>query len=304
MSSWVDTLGALLGTGSWYSTLILCGLLLLSLCKILGIFEHMLYARRHAGEINEDFRKLTGTRRSSDQDELRSVKRRCKCLLIKYGQLFIFDQWTEFRIVRKAHLPSWTIKRLFWVPTLAAFLIIFALTHKGGAGLIASYSAVLLIWSYSAQMFLMHIWLGPYEVFFRKPSFSRENVSPDDLFSTKSQLLWVYMRILVPLLVLGIAAYAASYHSLSWFDPGSFHDAAQMATGTDNNSYHVPAEQTLGFVQMLYFATVTFATVGYGDIVPVTSCARILVATEIGLSFMLVVLFVTTFSVNLSFEDG
>ena len=41
--------------------------------------------------------------------------------------------------------------------------------------------------------------------------------------------------------------------------------------------------------ETFYFSVVTFATIGYGDIVPVTSPAKILVLMEIGQSFVVVV---------------
>ena len=39
----------------------------------------------------------------------------------------------------------------------------------------------------------------------------------------------------------------------------------------------------------IYFSITTFATVGYGDIIPVSSIAKILVTLEIFLSFLIIV---------------
>lgn len=59
-----------------------------------------------------------------------------------------------------------------------------------------------------------------------------------------------------------LTIYAAAYVTLSEFSPGSFSQ---------------PLNRTGG----LYYSIVTFGTVGYGDIAPVTDLARIIVSTQI-----------------------
>lgn len=60
-------------------------------------------------------------------------------------------------------------------------------------------------------------------------------------------------------------------------------------TGTLNSSYSYIAK----IPDFFYFSVTTFATVGYGDIVPVSSIARILVILEISLSFLIIVFALT-----------
>ena len=55
---------------------------------------------------------------------------------------------------------------------------------------------------------------------------------------------------------------------------------AEAAVLHDRASYTATGGGTLGFGTMLYFSFVTIATLGYGDIVPVTSYARSLATME------------------------
>jgi hypothetical protein len=59
-----------------------------------------------------------------------------------------------------------------------------------------------------------------------------------------------------------LTTYAAAYVTLSTLTPGSFTQAMNRTGG-------------------LYFSVVTFGTVGYGDIAPVSDLARILVSTQV-----------------------
>lgn len=91
------------------------------------------------------------------------------------------------------------------------------------------------------------------------------------------QLLWIFGL----LVILIIFSYAADFTCLIATDRSSFQ--IQGLNITDS----------FGFFEFLfetfYFSIVTFASIGYGDIVPVTTPAKILVIMEIGQSFVLIV---------------
>lgn len=76
----------------------------------------------------------------------------------------------------------------------------------------------------------------------------------------------------------GIVSFAADYTCLYQVDSGSF---------SGMNSHPGPYLHDLG--QFMYFSLITFATIGFGDIVPVTGVARAVVMLEVGLSFFIVV---------------
>lgn len=76
----------------------------------------------------------------------------------------------------------------------------------------------------------------------------------------------VALGILVPLF---IVIYAANYVSVSRSDPTSFNRALSKTEG-------------------IYFTVTVLSTVGFGDIVPKTDPARILVTTQMVLNFVLI----------------
>lgn len=89
------------------------------------------------------------------------------------------------------------------------------------------------------------------------------------------QLLWVF-GLLVFLIIF---SFAADFTCLSAAHAGSF-KGTEMA---------VSFTYTEKLFEYFYFSVVTFASIGYGDLVPVTVPARLLVILEIGQSFVMIV---------------
>jgi hypothetical protein len=87
------------------------------------------------------------------------------------------------------------------------------------------------------------------------------------------QLLWVF-GILVLLIIF---SFAADFTCLGAAHPGSFKGTQMAITYAEK------------LFEYFYFSVVTFASIGYGDLVPVTVPARLLVILEIGQSFVMVV---------------
>lgn len=88
-----------------------------------------------------------------------------------------------------------------------------------------------------------------------------------------SQLLWVFGL----LMFLIIFSFAADFTCLAAAHPGSFKGAKMTVTYAEK------------LFEYFYLSVVTFASIGYGDLVPVTVPARLLVILEIGQSFVMVV---------------
>lgn len=85
-------------------------------------------------------------------------------------------------------------------------------------------------------------------------------------------LMWIFGL----LIFLMIFSFASDYVCLAGFDETAF------AFGSELNLWKQ-------LFEAFYFSIVTFASIGYGDIVPVTTLAKILVIMEIGQSFLLIV---------------
>jgi hypothetical protein len=89
-----------------------------------------------------------------------------------------------------------------------------------------------------------------------------------------NQLLWIFGV----LIGISISSFATDFTCLYEFDHNSF---SGFVGEHENYIYHL--------FHFLYFSVITFSTVGYGDIQPISEIARLVVVLEISLSFFIVV---------------
>ncbi len=87
-------------------------------------------------------------------------------------------------------------------------------------------------------------------------------------------LLWIFGL----LIFISMLSFATDYTCLYQFDHSAFEGAPEYVQSYLYNLYH-----------FFYFSLITFSTVGYGDISPVSEIARFIVMLEIFLSFFIVV---------------
>lgn len=88
------------------------------------------------------------------------------------------------------------------------------------------------------------------------------------------RLLWVFGLILT----ISIFSFATDYTCLFQFSHTTFEGVPDYSNSYIYNLYH-----------FFYFSVITFSTVGYGDITPVSEIAKFIVMLEIFLSFFLIV---------------
>jgi hypothetical protein len=93
-----------------------------------------------------------------------------------------------------------------------------------------------------------------------------------------NHLLWIFGV----LIGVSIISFATDYTCIYLFDNASF---TGIATQSQTYIYHL--------YHFIYFSVITFSTVGYGDIQPISEIARFVVMLEIGLSFFIVVFALT-----------
>lgn len=80
------------------------------------------------------------------------------------------------------------------------------------------------------------------------------------------------------LIIISLVSFATDYTCLFQSDSASFNGVLQHSGNYIANLY-----------QFFYFSVITFATVGYGDISPVSDVAKFVVMLEILLSFLIIV---------------
>lgn len=105
-------------------------------------------------------------------------------------------------------------------------------------------------------------------------TFKKLNKSVEECHSF-TQLLWIFGT----LVFLIIFSFAADYACLSFANASSF---KEYSLATNSSQFEK-------LFEYFYFSIVTFASVGYGDIVPITVFSKVLVIIEIGQSFVLIV---------------
>ncbi|WP_025663243.1 ion channel [Aquimarina megaterium] len=88
------------------------------------------------------------------------------------------------------------------------------------------------------------------------------------------RLLWVFGLILI----ISIFSFATDFTCLFQFSNTAFDGVPDYSNSYIYNLYH-----------FFYFSVITFSTVGYGDITPVSEIAKFVVMLEIFLSFFLIV---------------
>ncbi len=75
-------------------------------------------------------------------------------------------------------------------------------------------------------------------------------------------------------------------------------------SNSNGSAFNNPFNSPLTIFDFLYFSIVTFATVGYGDITPSRDMLpRILVSSEIILSFLVIITFITSVSLTFKIDD-
>lgn len=108
-------------------------------------------------------------------------------------------------------------------------------------------------------------------IFFTVYSFTQINKLITHRHSASS-LVWIFGLTIFIM----IFSFASDYACLAGFDKSAF------IFGSEPSFWRL-------LFEAFYFSMVTFASIGYGDIVPVTMLAKILVMIEIGQSFLLIV---------------
>ena len=100
----------------------------------------------------------------------------------------------------------------------------------------------------------------------------------------------IKFKELLLLLAVVIVMFANLYLSIYIHDRTSFsfNEIKKNADFIDSNFFKIGLD-------FIYFSMITFATVGYGDIVPVSSCARLYVMFEIFFSYSIFVIYISLF---------
>jgi hypothetical protein len=167
----------------------------------------------------------------------------------------------------------------FWVLLPSFSLLLAVSTLPDWCSRVGAFLIVGAVWMELLQALLTRFFFGYADILFRRLSTTVvpriESSQPVQQRDTQDLLLF-----LVGFVLSAITSYAGVYVAWNRIYPGSF-------------SGHLGE-----LIDGLYLSTVTFATVGYGDISPITPGARLLTVSEIFTSMGCLVLLVFAYSMT------
>jgi hypothetical protein len=92
-----------------------------------------------------------------------------------------------------------------------------------------------------------------------------------------------FLAIILTNILLIIVSFAIDYTCLEQIDPGSFKGIA-VSEGIFESAF-----------DFLYLSVVSFTTVAYGDIIPLTKAARSLTIMEVGVAYLTTIIIISNF---------
>jgi hypothetical protein len=202
----------------------------------------------------------------------------------KYGRPQYIWRWTSKRHVDLQRLMDF----LYRVPVLLllqGITLITVIRHLGQEVVIVSLIAVWVGITISvANAFVQRLFFGWFDSYKRAISLrvSRKYMLHTHRVVSAKYALGKVLFVLVTLIYQSIMGYAVIYFGLYRIDPFAFYMT-------------IPC-RGLGFVQFVYFSSVTAATVGFGDIRPVSNMAEICVTLQILTGPLLLSLFLLAIS--------
>src|ERR1035441_51776 len=135
------------------------------------------------------------------------------------------------------------------------------------------------LWTQILQTFLSRLAFGNRDIRFRRLSLRPPSSDVEDHFAdAPGQATRDYILFIVGLIGTVIVGYAGAFAAIERYLPGSFSNAPTTV------------------IDFVYFSSITFATIGYGDIVPLTQMSRLAVVTEIFASVICLVLLIFAYS--------
>lgn len=189
--------------------------------------------------------------------------------------------WPVTRLFRRIHLPH-----LYRLPVLVLIStgLVTSKTPTPAFALLAGATVFVAITVLLFQTFLSRLEFGDDDILFRRLSLQPPTVASASPVCDSGNVTRDYVMFILGLIGTIIVGYSCIFASIEQHEPGSF-------TAT---SWSYPP------VDFLYFSTVTFATIGYGDIAPVKALARLAVISEIIASIISLVLLMFVYSTTIT----
>ncbi len=189
--------------------------------------------------------------------------------------------------------PQKVLSVLFRYKTIMLLLILLQLfaAQKYWTFAFSGWTLFFAIWTQILRILVDQIKYGSF-IYFSGNSLSNpwnQNLVSKKSVASKNLNSFIYIFLGQCMYV--IFGYACLFNTLNIF--------------TDKTAFHSNLlNDSLGVWEFIYFSTVTFATVGYGDITPSTYLlSRLLTVSEILLSIIIVIIFIASVSLTFSGDE-
>jgi hypothetical protein len=215
-----------------------------------------------------------------------------KAIEKQYKYLLTRDNWPFSRAFFRTPSPvRKLLVALFRFPTVVILLLVTLPMGPATLSHIGIYIMLALLWSYLLQVLASGFKLGHADYLVRRTAIAVPLTGPGKMPERPISTTQEFIKIFAAFFGLSVLGYASIYLALARFSLG--------APAFEGKLAH-PAT----FFDFVYFSVVTAATVGFGDILPVSAEARLLVMSQILLTFALVVLLVVEISLTNSYGEG
>lgn len=194
------------------------------------------------------------------------------------------------------YLGSWgnyivaRIFRLYLLFSLQVLILLVVPKSMNEVLVVGFITLFITIWIEVIHMLSNRLTFGYTDTYFLKlivkGSYPHSQPTNEDMFPTRTKMLQDFTQMFIVIISVIVIGYTALYISIQKLIPGAF-------VSIDSNSFNA-------ILDFLYFSVVTLATVGYGDIHPVDGMPliRLLVASQIIASFLVVVYLLTSFTLT------
>lgn len=259
---------------------IVCGWALLKSAEVFFLFAAVLLRGSSVAKA------LVGWRKSGfDPEQYKQIEQKHMYLLSRHKWPFSRTFFLAPPRVRTVLIS------LFRFPTV---VILLAVTLPRGPAIqseIGVFIMFVLLWSYLLQILASGFKLGHADYLLRRTAIVAPPASPSEVPGRAISTTQEFVKIFAGFFGLSIVGYASIYVTLARF---------YTSSPAFEGKFRLPPT----FFDFLYFSITTAGTVGFGDVVPASTEARLFVMSQILLTFALVVFLVLEISLSSSYGDS
>jgi hypothetical protein len=254
-------------------------------CRLIELGVSIVWVHRHG----EGFAlELSDAGKRASLVDPTTFQRFCQ----KHRRPLLTTEWPIERIILRLprYLHAFLINFGYRLPTLIIGESLILCFMPGDTDLnvvllhIGMSMTLLAIWALAYHVLANRVILGEFDHAYWLTTvvrrFPNDKIRNADLFPSRRRLVRKFVELFGWLLTVTFVGYAGLYMALVKTIKGAFDGIADIPDA-------------------FYFSVITLATVGYGDVRPVETIARLVVASEVIVGFALIVILLSSFNMTM-----